>query len=602
MTPPGERTVVGFGVGFAALLVAVVAAYTSPATAYELSIYSATPVVYWVGLGTALGVALLGTLYGAGDRWTIGGSFLLAYASLLSFVALPIIRGYHYKGAGDSLTHLGWVRDVAGGMLDPLDLLYPAVHVTSYLSGRLLGVEFTASIQLVVLVYFALFLLSVPLCVYAITDSGRAACLGLFAAGLFLPINLISLFRMAHPFGQGVLFLPFVLYLLFTYVVAGTGQFGPVEGGTGIRVATGAVLVFASIALVLVHPQLGVGLVGMFVVLAGLQRWIRSRHPSHAIAAHSSLTPPAAIIGAFYAVWILDKPAVREAMEGVVASLLAGLLVGQQASQQAGSAEAVGLSPEVLAFRLFFVSLVFCALAGGLMVLAVTGRLDGDPDGDAFVVYLTVGSAPLFCLWGVFLISDLAEYDFRYLGAIMAVVTVLGTVALVKGVVAVRWHLPRVPVRTVLAVTFAVLLPLSMLTVYFSPYVLRGSGHVTEQRLAGYESAFEHREPGVAYVGIRTGPDREAHAVRGTEVAEDGDLLHESDGIPPPVFDTNLSVHYGEDRYVTIRDSSHEIEVGLYDGLRYSEEGFQRLDTTPGINRVQSNGEFRLYRVNDTTE
>lgn len=602
MSSSREREVATLGVGFAALLGAVLAAHAAPATSYEVSIYRATPEAYWIGLAVALASALVVALYGSGDPWVRRGAFLLAYAGLLSFVALPVFRGYHFLGAGDSLTHLGWVKDLAGGTLDPLGLLYPAVHLISLLTSSLLGVEFTYGIQVVVVLFFALFLLFVPLCVRAITSEPHAALVGLFSAGLLLPINNLGVFRMAFPFGQAVLFFPVVLYLTFAYLRSADGRSSPF----------GVALVLASVALVMVHPQLALGAVLAFAFLMGFQRWYRWRRPNHPVAADRPFGAIAVVVGAFYALWVGNKPTVRHAAEGLVDSLLAGVLIGQRAARQVDSAESVGMSFEEMAFKLFFASAVYAALAGGLMVLSLAGRLgggsadrpavaDGGRDRDGFVAYLTVGSVPLFLLFGVFLAADIAGYHFRYLGAIMAVVTVLGAVALLKATRALARRASTGPARTLLVLAFAVLVPLSLMTVYFSPFILRGSGHVTEQRMNGYETAFEHREEGVGYAGIRTGPTREAHAVYGTERADEVAEFRRSDGIPPEVFDTNLSDHYEDDRYVPVRDSSYHVEVGLYDGFRYSERGFRSLDATPGIDRLQSNGEVRLYRVHNET-
>jgi hypothetical protein len=37
--------------------------------------------------------------------------------------------------------------------------------------------------------------------------------------------------------------------------------------------------------------------------------------------------------------------------------------------------------------------------------------------------------------------------------------------------------------------------------------------------------------------------------------------------------------------------------VVLYDGLRYTNDGFESLETEPNIYRVQDNGGFTLYMI-----
>lgn len=572
------------GVGFATLSMAVVAAYTHPAASYELSIYRRTPELYWVGLAVAVGTSLLLSLFGPSRRGLRGGTFLLAYAGFVSFVALPVVRGYYYLGAGDSLTHLGLVKDLAGGTLAPFEFLYPAVHLTALWTGSLLGVEFTHAIQLVVVVFFALFLLFVPLCVRTMVPDGRALLVGLFSAGLFLPINNVSVFRMAYPFGQAVLFFPVVLYVVLRFV----------RGGNESRFAFGVTLLLTSTALILVHPQLGLGVVLLLAFSTAFQYLYGRVRPASPVARHRSLAVPTVSTGAFYLLWIRNKPPARSLTEAVVNSLQSGLLVGDEVARTSGSAGSVGTSIEVMAFKLFFVSAVFSLLAGALMVLSITGHLrERDRELDVLVKYLTVGIVPLLLLFAVLFVTSIGQLYFRYVGAITAVVTILGAVALAERVAAPRE--PSTGVRTAVAVLFAVLVPLSLLTVYFSPYILRGSGHVTEQRMSGYETAFEHRDDAISYVGIRRGPDREAHAVYGLEKSNDLASFRRAGRVPADVFDSNLSRHYGRDWYFPVSESSYRVEVGLYDGFRYSERGFRRLQSSPGIDRVQSNGEFHLY-------
>lgn len=575
------------GVGFAAVAVAVLAAYADPARAYEPSLYRATPVLYWVGLAVALGASLLVALYGSDRRWLRTGAFLVAYLGFVSVAALPLVRGYHFLGAGDPLTHLGWIKELAAGGVDPLGFLYPAVHLTALSAGSLLGIPLTDALMVVVVVSAAVFLLFVPLCVRAATAPRRGLVVGLFAAGLFLPINNTSVYMLVHPFSQAVLFLPVVLYLLFRYVYAGPTTATPAA----------VLLVVAASALVLVHPQLGVGLVGLLLAVAGFQRLYRWWWPDHPVAGHRSLLGPGLAVGAFYLLWVANKPTVESLAGAVLNSILAGSAVGDEISSSAESTKAVGMSFEVMAFKLFFVSFVFSVLAGLVVLRALVERPADDRAGTLLVRYLAVGSVPLGLLFVVFVLSSISRFYFRYVGAIMAVVTILGAVAVTDGLAAFERRLPAVPVRTAVAVLFAVLLPLSLATVYFSPYILRGSGHVTEGHVNGYETAFEHRQAGTPFVGIRTAPDRQVQAVYGAETAMTLPVYRTAERVPPEVFDSNLSVHYEGPRYLPVRNTDRQVEVGLYDGLRYSGRGFRELDSTPGIDRVQSNGQFRLYRL-----
>ncbi|MFB6164758.1 MAG: hypothetical protein ABEJ31_06320 [Haloarculaceae archaeon] len=121
----------GLLLGFAALAAAVAVAHGAPARGYELSIYDATPTAFWLAVCAAGLLALLGSAYSPPGSPTRTAALALAYGTALAVAALPILRGYRFFGAGDSLTHLGWVKDLSTGALSPLHLLYPGVHLST---------------------------------------------------------------------------------------------------------------------------------------------------------------------------------------------------------------------------------------------------------------------------------------------------------------------------------------------------------------------------------------------------------------------------------------------------------------------------------------
>src|SRR6056297_3153531 len=110
-------------VGFASLAAAVLVAHGSPPEGYELSIYAATPTGFWVGVGVALAVAV--TVGLAREDLTHRLALVLGGTAMLAVAGLPVIRSYYFFGAGDSLTHLAWVKDIAAGRLSVLNFLYP---------------------------------------------------------------------------------------------------------------------------------------------------------------------------------------------------------------------------------------------------------------------------------------------------------------------------------------------------------------------------------------------------------------------------------------------------------------------------------------------
>lgn len=88
----------------------------------------------------------------------------------------------------------------------------------------------------------------------------------------------------------------------------------------------------------------------------------------------------------------------------------------------------------------------------------------------------------------------------------------------------------------------------------------------------------------VEFANIRGGPRRQSDAALGPQSPTADHVAHNSTAIPGRVFGTDLTSYYNDSRYVPVTDAQREVQ--LYHGFRYGQTGFQKLDTTPGINRI----------------
>lgn len=106
-----------------------------PATGYELSIYDAYPVYFWVALIVSILLGLLLILWSGTQADEMTWYWLFGLIPLLVtyviFLGLPAIRGYVLYGRGnnDVLSHIGWSRTIVdSGHLAANDF-YPVVHI-----------------------------------------------------------------------------------------------------------------------------------------------------------------------------------------------------------------------------------------------------------------------------------------------------------------------------------------------------------------------------------------------------------------------------------------------------------------------------------------
>lgn len=593
-------------VGFLALAAAIVTAHLTPAAGYEISIYRSTALLFWLGVSIAF-IAALVTLFGTGSQRLTDGAALLASGSILAVISLPLLRSYAFYGAGDALTHLGWAREIQAGVIGADAVLYPVIHLLGSELTALSGLELTSTLQFApALLFPAVYLSTMPLCVGLLTGSRWAVPAGLGAAVLLIPINKISVHVLAHPSSQAILFVPFVLYLLFVHL--GSGGTGASRGSS-----TGIAFGLSAVGMVFIHPQETMALISVLVAVVAVQLVFGRYRPDHAIASHRSIGLHTFVVGGIWLTWLLRHERATSRFEGLVSSLTtSGATTGTETAERGSSLVALGGSFEELFVKLFAVSLVFCALAAGLAIFRLLGRVDRNRAWrNAAVTYLVFGLFPPIVMFAIVFLADQGDHYFRFHGFIMAIVTILGTVGLVT--LLERLHelsgrrntsITGSQVFGVVVFVFVLLVAAQLLVVHQSPYMYQPNQQVTDADFSGHDIAFEYHDGDTTLVGLRRGQGRYIDAHFGRETAR-GSLEFpgyraDDAGVTGAVFSTNLTTHFDEDRYLVVGDRNEKQEIGLYNELRFTRAGFERLETDHRISRVQDNGGFRLYRIDGT--
>ncbi len=583
-------------VGFCALAAGVLVAHDTPATAYELSVYSATPPLFWAGAGVAL-LTGLAVAVSAPD-WYRSLGLVLGGATTLTIASLPLVRGYHFYGPGDSLTHLGWAKDIVAGRMEVYDLLYPGVHTISIVITELTGLSLRRSLMLVVSVFVLVYLVFVPLTVRVIVgDDDRAVTFAALAGFLLLPINAISVFVMPHPTSQAILFLPFVLYLVAKYVTGTDGRRVPLFG-----TAAGTLLALASMAMVFVHPQQAANVILLFGGVVLVQFVYRLFRDGHAIARHRALYGQTFFLAALFLLWTPLHERSGSTIRGLLTNLLSNPAAAADTTQAAASLSQLGGSIRLLFVKLFVVGVIFSIFAGIFMLGGLLGRVEGT-DTSAFSKYVAVGMIPLFGLFTAFFVASLGQFHFRVLGFMMVPVTMLGGVAFARGLDTIEGLLPNAsPIPAFAGGVFAVLLALSLLSLFHSPYMYQPSGHVSEARMTGYETALDNRGE-IQFTGLRGAGERPSDAILGYEASQNsqfrGDPIYGSDlnATGENFTAERLTTAFEEPRYLPISKADRQREITVYNGLRFPRRGFQSLESHQNVSRVQSGGGFDVYYV-----
>ncbi|MFA9416672.1 MFS transporter [Natrinema sp. HArc-T2] len=586
--------------GFLSIASAVLVARANPATGYEVSLYAMTPRVVWIGLiaGMASALSVAVASMAATDRATRTTALGLGGLSMVAFVGLPIIRGYYFYGQNDSLTHLGWASAIRDGALSPLELFYPAMHTLSVIVHSSIGVSLRQSLLLVVVLAAVVFFVFVPLCVRTIVPSPSAIVVAAFSGFLLLPITTLSTHLHPHAMSVAILYAGLFVYVLLKYLVPNRdASRAALNRERRSITAIGTTLALVSMGAVIYHPQF---VAHMIIVFAGIciVRFIVARvgGGSTAIVETRPLYGQTMLLIGMFFIWSANygffSDFVRDAIISAAMYLVGGHgSAGESISTQGASLAAIGGSIEGIFLKIFAAQVIFSLLAGGLILYTVFRRTSPElPSVTAVAILFAVGLIGLSVVFVMYLVSETSEMYFRVFGLMMVFVTVLGATAFHLGTNWFAQYVGSGTVTPVLAVGLSLLLVLSLIAVFPSPYIYNQSQHVTEQEMQGYETAFDTQADGIGFVGLRDAPNRYDDAIYGNE-----NRSHHHGTVTESDLDGSLQ--YESDRYAVLTTTDYQRELLAYQGLRYSRTELSSLQTQRGIARVQSNGEFRQYLV-----
>lgn len=583
-------------VGFIALGIGVISAYREPATGFELSTYTATPLVFWLCSCFAVFASVF-VVFSQPDKETLRAAGFLGGFSMTTIVALPLVRGYHYLGREDSLSHLGGAKSINEGAILMTENRYPVVHTLGSVLHDATGLPLTHVMLLLVVLFIVAFFLFVPLAIRQLTGNTVMSYIGLFSGLLLLPLNHLSPSTFIHPTSQALMYAPAFLFIFFVLYRHRTWRLS-------------ALFLVTAPAFVLLHPQQAANLILFFGTIAVLQ--VGSHlYRGHGLGRYREwILPEVAVYGVAFWLWVRNLDIFWGSIEAVLMVPFADTKIAESTVSRSFSLTAVGGSlPEVF-MKLFFVSLLFALLttllaAYELLYSKMDHRLHSSnetvtPDGGRFrpnLRYVFYGLVPVGAVFVVYLVGGISDQYFRHLGMLMVFASILGSIALgrIFRYVTVRYTVPTG--SRIVGGFLLFCLVLTIPVVFPSPYIYDSPVHVTEQQMDGYETTFEHQSETIRFDDVRSTTSRYGNAIEGWNVSEDSYYRRDEPGVPDHFANRNLPAYYDAPTYLPVTESDRTLDPVLWNGFRFSHRDFEYLDSDPGINRVQTNGGYELYLV-----
>lgn len=578
--------------GFLALTGALLVAHVNPAAAYELSIYAATPVGFWAGLSVAFLCSLTLAFWTERADYQHLGVILGGLVST-AVVALPVIRGYRYVGTSDALTHLGWARELVRGSMISYDLFYPGIHTVATFIDVVIGFALSRSMLFVPLLVVVAYFVSIPLVVREIVGGEQATTVGAFAGFLLVPLHQIAVNTHAHPSSQAILFTPVVIYFVLRYLKSGDAA-----GWGGILSPSGAALTLGVLAVILYHPQQALNVI-LLLSSIGLLQLLATRLWATEPASHAPVYSITAVSVLAYAAWLIRFPfATGTAVEGLrsIAAYIVGTppTAGTDVGSQVGSLQAIGVSLPIFYLKLFAVSTVFVVLTVGVVLAALGDRYStrvAKPDANTSIRYFGLGLVGMLLVTLVYFFGNVAEYYFREAGFMLMIGTLLSAAGIAYASEVISKSGSGTAVRTTLTVGFAILFVLSVPVLFNSPYIHRANPHVTDAKVAGYQTTFQLTNESAWMAGVRQEPQRYYEAL--VDMSANG----RRDGTVNSSEIHRLQAQRQSGWYLVTHRNTYAREVRAYRGYRYTVGDLRSVQRQVNVDRVLANGHVTLYHV-----
>jgi len=582
-------------IGFILITLAMVVIYNSPATGYEGSIYSATPLLVWVCLAISITCGIGIVVYQAYRKeasknlWVLGLALILLSNTVI--LSLHILRGYALWGISyDPGSHLGRVIwwPMATGHIETGNF-YPVAHIYTAQLSLVTGLNpvvwhqwtpvLFALLQIVFIYFIAKSVLANRWQVMLASVAGTT-----LIYGWYLSLTPNHLANMLFPLG---------LYLLIRSFKPGSVSWK----------------ILFVIILFLFPPFHPIPAFALFIVLATI--WLAEKllYLRKGVTVADPVFQFNLPLTLLLLVWIITWVSSFYIWEGTIRNLQ--ILVTEGAPTPIESLIArVGPGTEhtysVAAqfFRHYTGIIIYIILA--LAAFPILWKRIRNNENQTGLVALYGPMMTIATLIVAFHFLNLGFGPTRVLTYITILCTIFIGFTLFELMERMTYHnnwWSRIT-PVILIILFVGLSFSSIAKLYPSMYILKANAQTTYSSIAGFDHLLHHKDPELAIAGFYITPHRYATMLLSPEEAKQHKIRS--------TVEHHLLFHFGYDKHSRIGQSYDqneyrviarvdrifcvEIKPELAE-LWYLPEDFARLENDPSIDKLYANGEFDYWYV-----
>lgn len=579
----------------------IIIADTPPAAGYEISLYEAYPLYFWIIILAAFSCGLYLLVNHAFSnqlsKWWIFGLIIPIYTNLL-ILLLPFFRGYATLGRGDVLTHIGLIRDIlhTGYFSSPnFTNHYPVIHIIganlSYLTGltpELLAEIFPGLFTLFYIVYIHILARNIA------TKMGETLLITAFGSLLLFKHGNLMLAPSIICFYM----LPFTLFLINKRLSSHRG------------LEFSIILVLILLMVPFLHP--GEGTIFLFLIILCLEIsrlvYITSNQRvgnkvSKAFNSQSlKITNPELILIITWFAWFSSYSIFAGTIRSVWDFLTneIGMTTAMEYGAMIAKANLTPLAIIQLLFNMYgqsvayFITSLLIIMIFLRQLLLSLGRVSRMQ----FTYSLLFINFGILMFVAFFSKAIWVEYNREMIYVIFAA-TILNGLGLYEVFHSHHKNIGIVCVMLILLISAT----FSLFNTFPSPNVRESNSQVTAMELTGMEHFLDHREVSLLIDNLGVDQKRFAEAILGRQVPS---INIRYLVIPFDHFGYEMNESYGqsftEDRYFLesklSRISYPEIFPDYRHLWRFTPEDFYYLDNNDiSASRIYCNGEFWAYYI-----
>lgn len=589
-------------VGFILIIVALIAAWNSPATGFESSIYSSTPLSFWLCLLLGIGFGIFIIIYQIyqqnfkNNLWILG--LLLILIGNTVALSLPVIRGYYlWNGSGDAGYHIGTIQNLLiTGHIEKN--AYPFIHIYIAQISEILGIGVIPIVSRITIFFGILYMVFLYLAARALLPRKEQILLTCLAGAALIH----GWFNTVSPNGLGNLLFPLILFLL-------------IKSSSSSSFSWRILFIIIIILIPLIHPLIAFISLIMLIslrIIAGIM-YSKARH-SVTTNEFVSIKPAwgTILLLLFWAAtWISISSSfiwgdiirnVSEALRGASPNQIQSLV------NNINYAAEYGYSIINYFTKIYLITAIY-----GIIALVAFPILIKKNAHEPKLKMITAFYSPL-------VVISLIMIFFYFLNLPMApgrmeiyIIIMLFFMMGFPLFEFIRWSRTRKRALSLISIVLVGLFLFGasfsgMAKLYPSPYTYDVSSQNTHSEISGMDWFLKQKDITIYSAGWYFAPYRYAEFLLTTEEKQTrNDLsLYVTKDLPFHLgYDlyTNLGNYFNTDVYIILRDLNRKVYTEIYPemaNIRLLPDDFNKLEQDSTVNKLYENGGFEVYYTSIT--